>query len=293
MRNFIVTLVVAAIAIVACCGTTFADETTTCAAVGQAMYSFTVAVNGAVLATAKATLAASSLPGTTPKRNPAFKVVEEQSLKAETDVSAALSVLGTLVGADFGNPTVQQATDAVTLEGRAELQEALSFSRLSIRFEHLLNERRSTERRLALANALRAFGSAMSGSVSSAYGTVNGQPFSATVVTRTPNNYQPIRISPDASIGQTAEALDQEEARLLFVSYTFVPLTTRWIAACRAAHQLPPAPSISEEINMAKSALAKGISPDAVLKMFMERTNLSEREAREALGLPPAPISTP
>jgi hypothetical protein len=133
----------------------------------------------------------------------------------------------------------------------------------------------------------------MSGSVSNAYGTVNGQPFSATVVTRTPNNYQPIRISPDASIGQTAEALDQEEARLLFLPYTFVPLTTRWIAACRAAHQLPPAPSISEEISKAKSALGKGVSPDAVLKMFMQRTNLSEREAREALGLPPAPTSTP
>jgi hypothetical protein len=287
------TLALAAVAVVVCNAPIFADDTTTCSAVGQSMLTFSEGVNGAVIAAAKATLAASSLPGTTPKRNPAFKVVEEQSVKAASDVSTALSALGPLVDANFGDPAVQKATDAVTLEGRAELQEALSFSRLSLRFEQVLNERRNAERRLALANALRAFGSAMSGSVSNAYGTVNGQPFSATVVTRTPNNYQPIRIPPDATIGQTAEALNQEEARLLFLPYTFNPLVAHWTAACKAAHQLPASPKLSEEISMAKSALAKGVAPDAVLKMFMQRTSLTESEAREALGLPPAPTPTP
>jgi len=241
VRNFVVTLALGTIIAGVCCAPAFADGTTTCSAVGQSMLSFSSGVNAAVIAAAKATLAASSLPGTTSKRNPAFKVVEDESAKVEASVGPTLSGLGPLVGADFGDPTLQNATDAVTLEGRAELQEALSFGRLSLHLEQAVSTRSATARRLAIANALRAFGSSFA--TSNTYGTVNGQSFSATTVTRSANSSQPIRIPPDATIGETAEALSQEQARLLLLPYTFNPLVNRWIAACRTAHQLPPAAS--------------------------------------------------
>lgn len=232
-------LALSTIAVFVCCASAFADEPTTCAAVGRSMLTFSTGVNGAVLAAAKATLAASNLPGTTPKRNPAFRVVEDESAKVEANAATVLSGLGPLVSADFGDPAVQKAADAVTLEGRTELQEALYSSRLSFRLEQTIATRNASAARLALANALRAFGS--SSSVSSTYGAVGGQPFSATTVTRTlPNSSQPIRLPPDASIGQTADALAGEQTRLLLMPYTFNPLVQRWIAACRAAKQLPP-----------------------------------------------------
>jgi hypothetical protein len=205
------------------------------------MLSFSTGVNAAVIAASKATLAASSLPDTTAKRNPNFKVVEDESTKVETSVEPTLSGLGPLVGADFDDPTLQKATEAVTLEGRAELQEALSFGRLSLHLERAVNTHGIAARRMAIANALRAFGSSYT--TSNTTGSINGQSFSATTVTRSPNNSQPIRIPPDASIEQTAEALAQEQARLLLLPYTFNPLVNRWVAACRAAHQLPPAAS--------------------------------------------------
>lgn len=211
MRIVVFGLAVSTIAALICCASAIADEAITCSAVGQSMLTFSAGVNGAVLAAAKATLAASSLPGTTPKRNPSFRVVEDESAKVEANAGTVLSGLGPLVGADFGDPSVQKATDAVTIEGRAELQEALSFSRLSFRLEQAVAARNATAARLALANALRTLGS--SSSVSSTYGTAGGQPFSATTVTRTPNSSQPIRLAPDASIGQTADALAEECAR--------------------------------------------------------------------------------
>jgi hypothetical protein len=241
VRNVVVTLVFGAIIAGMCCVPAFADGTTTCSVVGQSMLSFSSGVNAAVVAATKATLAASSLPGTTAKRNPGFKVVEDESAKVEASVAPTLSGLGPLVDADFGDPTLQNATDAVTVEGRAELQEALSFGRLSLHLEQAVDTRSAAARRLAIANALRAFGSSFA--TSNTYGTVNGQPFSATTVTRAPNGSQPIRIPPDATLGETADALAQEQARLLLLPYTFNPLVNRWIAACRTAHQLPPAPT--------------------------------------------------
>jgi hypothetical protein len=211
------------------------------------MIALQAGVNDAVLAAAKATLAASTLHGTKWANNPRPQIIEEQSAKVEVAIGSVLSSLGPLAGAEFSDPAVQQATAAVTQEAQAESQEALSFARLSHRFLQVLVDRSAAARRAALANALRAFGAALqsSSTVSSTQGTINGQGFSATTVTRTPNTTQPtpIQIPPDATIEQTAEALEQEQARLLFLPYTFNPLISRWVSACRAANQLPPAPA--------------------------------------------------
>jgi hypothetical protein len=202
-------------------------------------------VNDAVVAAAKSTLAASTLPGSNRSHNPNITIIEEQSAKVEVAVSSVLSGLGPLVGADFGDPSVQSTTEAVTLEAQTESQEALSFGRLSRRFLQVLLDRNAAARRAALANALRAFGAALqsTSTVSQTQGMVNGQAYSATTVTRTPNTSlpAPIQIMPDATEEQTAAALEQEQARLLFLPYTFNPLINKWVAACRAAHQLPPA----------------------------------------------------
>ncbi len=228
-----------------------ADETTTCAAVGQSMLALQTGVNDAVIAASKSTLAASTLPGSKRAHNPAATIVEEQSAKVEVAVGSVLSGLGPLVGANFGDPSVQNATEAVTSEAQAESQEAMSFGRLSRRFLQVLLDRNAAARRAALANALRAFGAALqsSSTVSHTQGMVNGQAYSATTVTRTPNNSlpAPIQILPDATEEQTAAALEQEQARLLFLPYTFNPLIARWITACRAANQLPPSASTVPE----------------------------------------------
>lgn len=236
MRYFVVVLVLGMATVVGCSAQAFADETTTCSAVGQPMLTLSQGVDDAVIAAVKATLAASTLPGTSPKRNPGYKAVEDDAPQVQAGVSEALSGLGPLVDADFRNGSLQKATDAVTLEARAELQEALSYGQLSLRFEQILKARRAAATRAALGDALRAFGSSFA--TSSVYGTVNGQPFTATM-TRPPEMAPPTRVAPDATVEQTAEALGQEEARLVFFPYTFHPLVNRWMRACRAAHQLP------------------------------------------------------
>ena len=126
VRLFAMNLVVSIIAVFVCCASAFADEPQHALPLAGRCSRFSTGVNGAVLAAAKATLAASNLPGTTPKRNPAFRAVEDESAKVEANAATVLSGLGPLVSADFGDPAVQKATDAVTLEGRAEFQEALS-----------------------------------------------------------------------------------------------------------------------------------------------------------------------
>lgn len=243
MRTLVV-LVLVAFETASCCSVAFA-ETATCASVGPSIIALQKGVNGAVLAAGNATIAASRLPGTKRTHNPDITIVEEQSAKVESDVGSVLSALGPLVSGEFGDPTLQNSTESVTLEARAESQEALSFGRLSRRFLQILETRAAAKQRVALANALRAFGAAFGAStVSNTQGSINGQSFSATTVTRTPNAPPPpITIPPDANIDQTAEALEQEQARLLFLPYTFNPLVEHWIAACRAAHQLPPAPT--------------------------------------------------
>ena len=242
MRMFAIVSVLA-VSLVSLCGLTPAlGDTATCESIGQDMINLQTGVNGAVLAATKATLAASTLPGTVPRRNPNYQVVEDEAPKVEANVGTALSGLGPLVDADFDNNAIQNATEAVTLEARAELQEALAFGRLSLRFEQIIEARRRLAARLALADALRAFGSSMTSTVSNTYGDVNGQYFSSTTITRSPSIPQPIQIAPDATVEETAEALSQEEARLLFLGYTFNPLVQHWIATCRGAHQLPPAP---------------------------------------------------
>jgi hypothetical protein len=236
MSNFIASLALGTAAVAACGATAFAAESTTCSGVGQPMLTLSQGVDAAVIAAVKATLAASTLPGTSPKHNPGYKTVEDEAPQVEAGVSEALTGLGPLVDADFRNGSIQKATDAVTLEARGELQEALSYGQLSLRFEQILKARRAAAARVALGDALRAFGSSFA--TSSVYGSVNSQPFTATI-TRPAEMAPPVRVAPDATIEQTAEALGQEEARLVFFPYTFHPLVNRWVRACRAAHQLP------------------------------------------------------
>jgi hypothetical protein len=222
------------------CAPTLADGTTTCAAVGQSVDALSTGVDGTVLAAVKAGRAAEDLPGTRARSNPLFHVVEGESANAETSAGTALSGLGPLVGADFGDASVQKATDAVTTEAKAEIAEALAFSRFALHFERAVNTKNVASARIAFAVAMSAF--ARSSTYSVTNGSVGGQNFSATTTTTTSNANPPVVRAPqsDPTLDQMATALTQEGPQLEMLPYTFHPLINHWIAACRAAGQLPP-----------------------------------------------------
>jgi hypothetical protein len=199
------------------------------------MLAFSEGVNAAVISSAKATSAASNLPGTTPRQNAAgYKTVEEQSALVEAAGAKALAALEPLVDVQFSDPTVQAATEAVTIEGRSQLQEAEQFSRLALRFERGLNSQIIAERKRRIGSALRSLGS--SSITSTTTGSVNGVPFQATTTTTTPKIPPPVVIKPDATVDETAVSLSDEETRLVLLPYTFNPLVRRWTTACKNAN---------------------------------------------------------
>ncbi len=209
------------------------------------MIQFQQGVNDSAVASAKAGRAAEDLPGTRPARNPLYKVVEDQSAKAEDAAAKAFAGLGPLAGANMANPDLQRATDAVSAEGKRELLDSLSFSRFALAFERSINTRNILVSRLIIAHALTN-SSSQTSSTSQTYGSVYGQPFNATTTTTatTTGPKPPLVLPPpDATLDERQEALTEHGPEIEMLPYTFNPLITRWISACRDAHELPPAPT--------------------------------------------------
>lgn len=281
-----------------------ASAAATCHEMSQPLLDLSQSINDFAISALDAGIAAMSLAGTRARYGPTFKRVEHDATKGEEQFLAALRAFGELQSMKADNPNVERATNDLIAQAQEALEATAAYKGFALAYERAINHHNRSMARAAFAAAMGSMPMyATSWSVTQGY-AYGGGAFSATTMTQgtisdpgaswrsASRRYELDAQSDVVSLGEMQAYLIEYKATIEMLPYKWYPITQTWVTACRAAHQLPPTTTLSDEISMAKAALSKGVSPDAVLKMFMQRTNLPEAEARADLGLPPMPSAT-
>ncbi len=231
-----------------------------CQEIGASIVPLQKGLNDATIAAMQAGSAAESLAGTNPSHNSNYKVVEDNAVEEDADVGKAYSGLGPLLSLSSSNPAVQNALAAVTADALGQLQFVRTYMTMTLAYERAENSHNKRINPWLLVGTTIVCvpcGAGLAGVdtvTSTTRGTINGtqygNQFSGQINTETttsePSPASIARALANAeSTAQTREQLRmivlQFEPQLDTMIYTFNPLVSHWIDACRADGELAPA----------------------------------------------------